>query len=698
MRVDLETPSGITLNFKSNIFGDLSKITCSYSYTFKLPLTANNRRVFDNADDIRTYSNKIRKRLKAVYIQNGIPLFDNANLYIDSTETCFNAVMTWGVIDGFQALKDNDISIQKLPFDSMATYGAVDSLMSDYKNTDESVRPLYNAGATYVSENGNKNTYIGYNFFPLPCVPIHKLVEKINEKYSTRFILGGDYNEGESTEMDNLIKYGVIPFVNAVQSDTQIESNGTHLYVHNMSSSYPAVHNKYNIIHGYASTAAEPMNWNKFSEVRDSEGRLYGLKNNSKTTVYATIKGYFGMTLLYVDGKNTVTITASSQSKPSLKVYCWVPFSGSSGTLTELASLEGVYGTHYTDEYGRYGDGDLRWRFSFTEKYGTERLEVEIPAGGIVFFGIEYDSKTGIYSSGGGADPPIIYPQLKPEGINLSMLRDSETDSWQIPIGSNLPDISCLTFMKALYYMIGAFPAISSSGQIVPVYYNDIRTNVLKAVVYDWSKKLSSTTIYAASSINYAVSGFAQRNYYLMKNDNLDSKDSDEETDVYAAGMGVIDCNNETLEKEKTIIQLPFYGAYLQNLKNKKFSTGETIKFWVRDDKVETKEAKPAVGIITPFPQKDSSGLTGKVWMGMKMWDGFSKILENPSYAYLARIMENPIIIKDEFLLNELDLRDLDYSIPVYLSKYGAYFAIVSITRDSKGISKCELLKLPEEE
>lgn len=72
--------------------------------------------------------------------------------------------------------------------------------------------------------------------------------------------------------------------------------------------------------------------------------------------------------------------------------------------------------------------------------------------------------------------------------------------------------------------------------------------------------------------------------------------------------------------------------------------------------------------------------------------------MDNPSYAYLARIMANPLVVVDKFLLNELDLRDIDYSVPVYLSKYGAFFAIVSITRDSKGICKCELLKLPEEE
>ena len=50
-RVDLNDPSGIQLNYKSNLFSDLSKITCSHSYTFKLPLTINNRRIFDNAED-----------------------------------------------------------------------------------------------------------------------------------------------------------------------------------------------------------------------------------------------------------------------------------------------------------------------------------------------------------------------------------------------------------------------------------------------------------------------------------------------------------------------------------------------------------------------------------------------------------------------------------------------------------------------
>ena len=186
LKLDLSTPSGITLNYKSNIFGDLSKITCSYSYTFKLPMTVNNRRVFDSADDIRSNSNMIRRKLKCEYVQNGIPLFRNANIYIDSVETHFNAVMTWGVIDGLQTLKDNDESIQLLANGINALFGDTNAIMSEYDNSVEVLRPLYNAGLKYVTASGHKDAYDTYSVFPLPVVPILRIINLINQKYGTK--------------------------------------------------------------------------------------------------------------------------------------------------------------------------------------------------------------------------------------------------------------------------------------------------------------------------------------------------------------------------------------------------------------------------------------------------------------------------------------------------------------------------------
>ena len=46
--VDLYPDKPITLNFKSNILHDISKITASNSYTIQLPKTTRNRCVLDN--------------------------------------------------------------------------------------------------------------------------------------------------------------------------------------------------------------------------------------------------------------------------------------------------------------------------------------------------------------------------------------------------------------------------------------------------------------------------------------------------------------------------------------------------------------------------------------------------------------------------------------------------------------------------
>ena len=79
--LDLPTPSGITLKWVSNLFSDISKLTCSYSYTFKLPMTANNRRVLNIADDIRHSSVFARISVDAEFYINGVCLCPNANLH-----------------------------------------------------------------------------------------------------------------------------------------------------------------------------------------------------------------------------------------------------------------------------------------------------------------------------------------------------------------------------------------------------------------------------------------------------------------------------------------------------------------------------------------------------------------------------------------------------------------------------------------
>lgn len=709
LRVDLSIPSGITLNFKSNIFGDLSKITCSHTYTFKLPLTANNRRVLDNADDVRCISNKIRRRLSAEYLQDGIPLFTNANLYIESTDTCFNAVMTWDVIDGLQSLKDNDISIRELPLVASPIFGPCNSHIDEYSNISDYVQPLYNAGYIYINEYGfkgwrNKTCPV----FPLPVVPVYRLIQLINTKYGTKFKFGTEYHYGDATDNHKIVSVGVIPCVNATQSASMIQQNEfensigiklvngetlgigvNHLFVGNKDD-FPT--NKYFIL------------------VRDGDsGCTLGVTNKTSETVRLTIDGYLSMQLFcYWEGndgrRSTIDETPmrinyhTDETRlitPKLCIYVEDIY----GNPKSAASVEGRYGALTYVKFGQisYENG---WHFNFSEEFGGEPVEVVVPPHCSVYIGLDTEDAPNLQMVHNKVWQTLSFsPSMSIDDINTTALDEENAGSFEMDLMSNLPDISCMTLVKALFFMLGAFPSINSAGEIIPVYYTALRDNIIAGNAVDWSQKM--TTEYSAlpTRMTYSISGFGQRNLYMMKNDNADGEVGEDETDVYAPGKGIIYVDNEVIDRNKTIIQLPFYGPFVRDMNHPKLYTGNTMKFWYLDNnEIKSKEAKPCFGIIKPLVQMQHGDPTGVEWMGMEVWNEFATITTDDSYSYLSKIMTNPIVVEEKLNLNEHDLRNIDYSVPVYLAKYGAYFAIVSITRDSKRVCKCELLKLPEEE
>lgn len=687
LRVDLSIPSGITLNFKSNIFGDLSKITCSYTYTFKLPLTANNRRVLDNADDVRCISNKIRRRLRAEYLQDGIPLFTNANLYIESTDTCFNAVMTWGVISGFQTLKDDDISIRKLPLEAKPIFGPCNAKIDEYSNTANYVQPLYNAGLTYISDNGWKDQYNTYSVFPLPAIPVYRLVQLINTKYGTKFKLGSEYSYGDMTENHKIISLGVIPCVNVDQQpegETEKSVLETNIGCY-MKGPYAGIEH---ILTGATNDAAPTDS--RFSLVKDGNGFTIGIKVTSDAALSFEVDG-----CIYAKFTHE-----PNQYKGQGRVDMGAPdTTGITPKLTFYYTANGTSAASITSIDGRFSwDDNWCWVFDFSKERGRDRLSINVPPNATVFCAIEAEANALQLKSSTIYKLIRFYEKVDPNNIQWNK-PEASAGSIQMDLMSNLPDISCMTLMKTLFFMLGAFPSINSAGEIIPVYYTALRDNIIAGNAVDWSQKM--TTEYSAlpAKMTYSVSGFGQRNFYMMKNDNADGEGGEDETDVYAPGKGIIYVGNEVIDRNKTIIQLPFYAPYIKNKKSPFLATGNTMKFWYHEnDEVKTKEAKPCFGMIKPLVQTSSGAPTGVQWMSMEIWNDFVNINSDPSYSYLSRIMENPIIITENLRLNEHDLRNLDYNMPVYLSKYGAFFAVVSITRDSKGISKCELLKLPEEE
>lgn len=725
-RLDLNEPSGIQLNFKSNLFGDLSKVTCSHSYTFKLPMTINNRRLLDYAEDIRHQSGMLRKRLKASYSQNGINLFQNANLYIESIGTSYNAVMTWDVIGGLTALKENDISIRELPNTNIETnFGFVGTTTEDesFDNTELVLSPIYDSGVPYyrwnipyVKTTGRPNTsrYTGFCAYPMPVMPVYKLLQMINSHFGTKFNLGKAITKGYAKAYDpkcEIIEKGVIPLVGKDLNYNQRLQRKCFLsgirftYVNTTIGEENELHFP-DVIQFTQVTIGTPGDYFEVGKLKLSKHDKGGT-NYSNVGIKPKIKNIsveFDGCIQACFHDFPANRQYSDDDLPTLSVYqrqqVWFNTrSGGRSTVrsyyewVELDSVEG-------ESIGSNG-GYRIFEFDFALENGATRLSCENvkEAGGALLFVFSHR----LYR--------IVTMQKDIEAYLKSSDRCISPHSMDVI--SNLPDIGCLSFVKSLFYMMGAFPFVNSSQEIVPRFFVEISNNLKSGNVLDWSDKLPGSFSDMPSEIKFTSGDFAQTNYFLMKSDDLDAEYDPEDLseDVYASGVGKLEVENSTLEISKTIIQLPFFAPYVLNRKLPSFDTGNTIKTWTLNEEADSKERnsiynrldfcepEPALGIIKDrdITKELNTGeivVEGQV-MTMEVWNGFYGLQDNESYNYLQQIIRKPFVIKEDMCLTEFDLLDIDYTRPVYLDKYNSFFAIVSIQRDANGKCKCELIKLP---
>ncbi|MBR6031371.1 MAG: hypothetical protein IKP36_05340 [Bacteroidaceae bacterium] len=278
----------------------------------------------------------------------------------------------------------------------------------------------------------------------------------------------------------------------------------------------------------------------------------------------------------------------------------------------------------------------------------------------------------------------------------------------QINITQNLPEISCFDFIKSLFYMNGAMPRVESDGETISaMYYKQLRDRINDGIAIDWSDKLLSTSGDLASSVKYHNTNFSRDNYLEMAYSTREKTEDEllEELDQYGKGYGSIHVEDNTLQEERAIFKSPFHPAYIKNIRYPLIKTGRTCKVW-EGDKTLVKNVPPIYGVIN-LRKLDSSfedisitrpGLVDNKKNHIRM-DIFSPFddenLMDDFFGYLKLILNNYVLVKEKFKLPEIELREFDESIPVYLSKYNSFFAVSSIQRDKDGICTVELLKLP---
>ena len=113
--VDLNENTQITIELRTNLFQDISKIAANRTYTIKLPKTVHNCRILGNADNTHVDSPFPYEKHTADYFRNGVQLIENGTLYLLSSTDTFEVSIVWGVNAALQSVFNDGLMLNEMP-------------------------------------------------------------------------------------------------------------------------------------------------------------------------------------------------------------------------------------------------------------------------------------------------------------------------------------------------------------------------------------------------------------------------------------------------------------------------------------------------------------------------------------------------------------------------------------------------------
>lgn len=174
--VDLAPDTDITLEYVSNLVGDVGKINLSRSYTVKLPKTTQNARILDDPGRPGHESSRTRRFLSAQYYRNGINLIGQAQAYIlRTTPDSYEVALVWNALEALQTLSQNAATLNDLPDLPMPAWIGPNGETPNYNqygSIDGVVFAWYDAGL-------GPNTYPAVNAGTHPSMTLTALVDRI---------------------------------------------------------------------------------------------------------------------------------------------------------------------------------------------------------------------------------------------------------------------------------------------------------------------------------------------------------------------------------------------------------------------------------------------------------------------------------------------------------------------------------------
>lgn len=638
---DLTQDETLTLVYQSPIFSELDIIQSNRSYNISLPMTENNMRAIEHSQRTDVDSTVPYKRLPSRLYQDGVALFDKGGAVITSIADTIDVTLTWGNVDNFfQTLFDADMSDLA---DTLYSMGLGNIAWNE--NIKRVTPPNHRDLGYFYVDFG-----MGVRMYPEclhPCIGLDRVIEAIEK-----------YNGIKIADKTRLYGHGDYPdLVPLVSENCDEKSNEAEAAIIQPGLDIP----------GYS--AFYHFNFYTVARKQDPRGILNGYEDISKKAwfdvssndkagvkINAPIGDYFIVEM----GQY---LSPSAPDKISIKILC-TPVSSVYYNLEEVFSV---------DSYMKVGNSYYFHPINESidvSKYKRLVISIYLPEGYHTHF-VAADIRLNISVSVFLDWDDIVYPTM-------------------FPVAPNLPDMSQGDFISALLAREGlfAYADLEEPDTIRLMSADDIVAKLNKSDFVDWSGKVilnDSRRIDMPNGSEFEIEDYAQKNTLDYENDD----------DVKAKTEGVITIENEKLERENEAVSLPFsasdntseYGIECAIIRM--FSTSES------SDRIDYTEPSPR--ILTQNEYKpETDGPKGE-YVGIftrEQYFGGEQGIVATKYKTLQDILRRFRMITVNARLSPVDLRQLDYTRPVYISQFGSMFAIYSIETGENNVSECKLIQL----
>lgn len=663
--IDLSVDQPLAMTYQVQDIGSIQFQRANFSNQFKVPKTKENLRKLGFIDQVTTADMRPYRALPARIIQDGEEIVRNGVCKVLSADDTINVVIFSGIKDFFETIGDAKLSDLDL---SDLNHTWDEATITALRTAEDGIcYPFIDYGAGFQPE---------YQFF---AIYVKTLFERI-------FTEAGFEYYGSFLDHPAYDKI-ILPFSGkAYLSSSDVKKNS--FIAIGETNSYGCHNSLYQIIGqptGYPSPSAGcgGLDISQTAGLTEITGNENGLFDGSYFTVGASpVRGEFK-----VSGKAILGVTD--------RVY-----------IKLVSSLKGVLWS-YT-EFLNAGAKVFSGEVVLSDYLPGETLHLEIAS----------EISNALWE------------------VQLEFVADEEVVFGSgVDVARNMPDIKQKDFLKGIAHIFGVIYEQDENIQRVRLrQFDEIQTN--KGAAVDWSDKLhvpASKDDRRQPQIIFDI-GYAQRNLFRYKED-------ENVTEGYGDGVLLVDDQN--LAPEKTIIELPFaatennqitqfrqkegedlitdadeydplieysngehvtYNGALYRYINANPETGKTPKF---DGDINPITESGLENPVVTFWQRLSidallhyerefeteprimiSEGDGSVYFikpGGEFNLGFADSLLEKNYKTVADITQKTKFVKAYFNLSGNDVKNIDYLIPRYISKFGAFFYINRIEKFMKG-------------